>query len=157
MSRARPAARKRSIAASWKPRLLDWLLMPAVVNSGLYLMQEFQLWTPFRQPWVLAFGHTGNGALLGNPNDVGVYLARSFDYVIDVLRRADRSEPCALDPSGDAPLRRAKQVRRETLRRAGPDALREQADLHFRLPVSTLAFAPRLAEPLYVPKRVASN
>jgi len=90
-------------------------------------------------------------------DEVGVYLARSFDFVIDVLRRADHSEPCTLDPSGEAPLRRAKQVRREALRRGGPDALREQADLHFRLPASTLDFAPRLAAPLYVPKRVASN
>jgi hypothetical protein len=90
-------------------------------------------------------------------DEVGVYLGRSFDFVIDVLRRADRSEPFALDPSGEAPLRLAKQLRRDTLRRRGPDALREQADLHFRLPVSTLGFAPRLTEPLYVPKRAASN
>jgi hypothetical protein len=77
--------------------------------------------------------------------------------VVDVLQRADRSEPCTLDPSGDAPLRRAKQVRRETLRHGGPDSLREQADLHFRLPASMLNFAPRLAQPLYVPNRAASN
>jgi len=90
-------------------------------------------------------------------DEVGVYLARSFDFVVDVLQRADRSEPCTLDPSGDAPLRRAKEVRRETLRRGGPDSLREQAELHFRLPASTLNFAPRLAQPLYVPNRAASN
>ena len=89
--------------------------------------------------------------------EVSVYLARSFNYVVDVLQRADRSEPCTLDPSGEVPLRRAKQVRRETLRSEGPDALREQADLHFRLPASPLDFTPRLAQPLYVPNRAASN
>lgn len=89
--------------------------------------------------------------------EVAVYLARSFDYVIDVLRRSDSAEPCRLDPSGDAPLRLAKRVRRDTLRRRGPDALSEQADLHFRMPETTLAFAPRLAEPLYVPNRAASS
>ena len=90
-------------------------------------------------------------------DEVAVYLARSFDYVVDVLKRAERSEPCTLDPSGDVPLRRAKQVRRETLRLEGPDALREQADRHFRLPASTLDFTPQLAQPLYVPNRAAIN
>ena len=89
--------------------------------------------------------------------EVAVYLARSFDYVVDVLKRADRAEPCTLDPSGEMPLRRAKQVRRETLRLEGPDALRAQADRHFRLPASSLDFAPRLAQPLYVPNRAAIN
>jgi len=90
-------------------------------------------------------------------DEVAVYLARSFDYVVDVLKRAERSEPCTLDPSGDVPLRRAKQVRRETLRLEGPDALREQADRHFRPPASTLDFTPQLAQPLYVPNRAAIN
>ncbi len=89
--------------------------------------------------------------------EVGAYLGRSFDYVIDVLSRSDSAEPCGLDPSGDEPLRRAKRVRRNTLRQSGPDALREQAELHFRMPPSPLAFAPRLAEPLYAPNRVTSN
>ena len=89
--------------------------------------------------------------------EVAVYLARSFDYVVDVLCRADRSEPCTFDPSGDVPLRRAKEVRRETLRRDGPDALREQANQHFRLPESALDFAQRMAQPLYVPNRAASS
>jgi hypothetical protein len=89
--------------------------------------------------------------------EVGVYLARSFDYVIDILSRSDSAEPCSLDPSGDAPLRMAKQVRRDTMRQNGPDALRAAADAHFSMPASTLAFAMQLADPLYVPNRSASN
>lgn len=89
--------------------------------------------------------------------EVGVYLARSFDYVIDVLRRSARAEPVTLDPSGEGALRLAKRVRRETLRSGGPDALRREAGAHFSMPATTLSFAPRLEEPLYVPNRAASN
>lgn len=90
-------------------------------------------------------------------DEVGVYLARSFDYVIDVLRRSARAEPVTLDPSGEGALRLAKRVRRATLRGHGLDALRHEAGLHFAMPATTLAFAPRLDEPLYVPNRAASN
>jgi hypothetical protein len=89
--------------------------------------------------------------------EVGVYLARSFDYVVDLLNRSDSAEPCAFDPSGDEPLRRAKRVRRETMRLSGPDALRDEAEAHFRMPESQLGFAVGLTDPLYVPKRSASN
>jgi hypothetical protein len=90
-------------------------------------------------------------------NEVGVYLARSFDYVIDILRRTDSAEPCVFDPSGDAALRLAKQVRRDTMRQSGPDALRHAADEHFSMPASQLAFAGQLELPLYVPNRSANS
>jgi hypothetical protein len=90
-------------------------------------------------------------------DEVGVYLGRSFDFVIDILKRSDSAEPCALDPSGDAPLRLAKQVRRDAMRQNGPDALRPAAEAHFSMPASSLGFAQRLSNPLYVPKRSASN
>jgi hypothetical protein len=89
--------------------------------------------------------------------EVGVYLARSFDFVIDILSRSDHAEPCSLDPSGELPLRLAKQVRRDTMRQRGPDALRTAADAHFSMPASELAFAGQLTDPLYVPNRSANN
>ena len=89
--------------------------------------------------------------------EVGVYLARSFDYVIDILKRSDSAEPCSLDPSGEEPLRRAKRVRRDTLRLNGPDALRSEAEAHFGMPATALTFAGTLKDPLYVPNRSASN
>src|SRR5687768_4272301 len=49
-------------------------------------------------------------------DDVGRYLVRSFDFIIDLLNRMDTSEPYALDPSGEKPLRIAKRVRRMALR-----------------------------------------
>ena len=83
--------------------------------------------------------------------EVGVYLARSFDFIVDLLRRFDAAEPYALDPSGDEPLRLAKRVRRYALRHGGPDEVRERANEHFGMPDSVLAFARELPDPLYVP------
>ena len=89
--------------------------------------------------------------------EVGVYLVRSFDYIIDLLRRFDSAEPYRLDPSGEAPLRLAKRVRRQALRSGGPDEVRDRADEHFSMPPTQLAFAMELPEPLYVPNRSANS
>ena len=51
----------------------------------------------------------------------------------------------------------AKRVRRLALRQGGPDEVRERADHHFSMPITRLAFAVGLREPLYVPKRSASK
>jgi hypothetical protein len=90
-------------------------------------------------------------------DEVGIYLVRSYDFIIDLFNRFDTSEPFFLDPSGDEALRRAKRVRRLALRQGGPDEVRERADHHFGMPATTLAFAAGLSEPLYVPNRSASN
>ena len=90
-------------------------------------------------------------------DEVAVYLARSFDYIIDLLQRMDRAEPFQLDPSGDAPLRLAKRVRRMALRSGGHDEVRDQAEAHFGMPPSALRFAEQLELPLYVPNRSASS
>ena len=86
--------------------------------------------------------------------EVGAYLARSFDYVVDFLRRADGSEPYAHDPSGEEPLRAAKAVRRTAMRRGGgAETARAAAIRHFGLPATSLGFTGQLREPLYVPAR----
>ncbi|MEX2154850.1 MAG: zinc dependent phospholipase C family protein [Gemmatimonadaceae bacterium] len=90
-------------------------------------------------------------------DDVGLYLVRSFDYIVDLLQRLDSSETFGLDPSGDAPLRLAKRVRRQALRRGGPDEVRERADAHFSMPKTTLAHAESLKDPIYLPNRSASS
>jgi len=90
--------------------------------------------------------------------EVGRYLTRSYDYIIDLLRRFDGAEPYTLDPSGEEPLRLAKKVRRYALRQGGPDQVRERAEEHFAMPDTALDFASSLAEPLYLPpKRSASS
>lgn len=84
------------------------------------------------------------------PNEqVATYLARSFDYIVDLLNRMDGAEPYAFDPSGDLRLRLAKRVRREALRVGGEDRLLEDADRHFGMPASTLRHAATLSAPLY--------
>lgn len=91
--------------------------------------------------------------------DVVRYMVRSYDYVMDLMSRLDRSEPYALDPSGDEALRQAKEVRREARRSRMEYHLAEEAGRHFGMPDSRLDFAARLAAPLYppAPARSASN
>lgn len=90
-------------------------------------------------------------------HEVGVYLARSFDYIVDLLNRMDRAEPFAFDPAGDLRLRLAKRVRREALRVGGEDRLREDADRHFGLPSSSLRHAAQLEAPLYPESLAAAS
>jgi hypothetical protein len=81
--------------------------------------------------------------------DVGRYLVRSFDYIMDLLRRFHAAEAFGLDPAGEAPLRMAKRVRRDA-RRSGSDIrVNEEALKHFGMPDTQLAIAASLAEPIY--------
>lgn len=84
--------------------------------------------------------------------EVEVYMARAFDYIVDLLTRLDRAEPYKLDPAGTIPLRAAKKVRRAALRRGGEEHVHEQAQQHFGMPPSKLKYAVKLPEPLYPPR-----
>jgi hypothetical protein len=84
--------------------------------------------------------------------EVEVYMARAFDYIIDLLTRLDHAEPYKLDPAGTVALRSAKKVRRAALRRGGEEHVHEQAQHHFGMPPSVLYYAVRLPEPLYPPR-----
>jgi hypothetical protein len=88
---------------------------------------------------------------------VGRYLERSYDYILDLFHRLDRSEPFGYDPSGDAALREAKRVRREALREGGEPFLRQEATRAFGLPADPLGFVARLPAPIYPPERAPSN
>ena len=85
------------------------------------------------------------------------YLARSYDYIIDLLRHMDSAEPFRLDPSGDEALRMAKRVRRRILREAGEDRLFEEAERYFGMPRTPLTYSTTLVSPLYPRSRSASN
>lgn len=89
--------------------------------------------------------------------DVGRYLERSYDFIIDLFNRMEASEPYALDPAGDEPLREAKRVRRLALRRSGVIRAAEEATRRFGLPATRLTFAARLDSPLYVPLSAATR
>jgi len=93
-------------------------------------------------------------------DDVGAYLRRSYDFVMDFLLRLDRSEPFRLDPSGEERLALAKRLRRQVLREGGESLLIDRAVREFGMPTSELEFARRfesLGRPLYEPMRAASN
>ena len=54
-------------------QLLDIILIPALVNAALAVAQELRIWQPFTMPDDVPH-HMRTIALLGNPNDVGMYL-----------------------------------------------------------------------------------
>lgn len=89
--------------------------------------------------------------------EVEVHLLRSFDYVMDLLERLDRSEAYQFDPSGDEALRLAKRLRRVSLWRGGDPFVRAEAERQFGLPASRLRHAESLQIPLYPGARDESS
>ena len=89
--------------------------------------------------------------------EVEVNLVRSFDYVMDLLDRLDRSEPYQFDPSGDEALGLAKRLRRAAMRRGGDPLVLEEAERQFGLPASHLRHAATLALDLYPAAREPSS
>ncbi len=90
--------------------------------------------------------------------EVGRYVDRSFDFVMDFLINAEISIPYTHDPSGEDALRLAKEVRR-TARMSGVGYhVAEEAGRHFRMPEETqLGYASSLAEPLFPSTRDESS
>jgi hypothetical protein len=84
---------------------------------------------------------------------VEAHLVRSFDYIVDFLRRDEGAEPFQLDPAGDVALREAKRVRRAALREGGAAEADAAAERAFGLPPSAVDYASSLPDPLYVPPR----
>lgn len=90
-------------------------------------------------------------------HDVGRYLMRSFDYVVDLFNRWDQSEAFSYDPSGDAPLHAAKKVRRTAKRQGGHVRAALEADRMFGLPSTGLHYSSDLPVPLFQPVRNDNN
>ncbi len=85
------------------------------------------------------------------------YMERSYDFIVDFLRRVEASEPYARDPSGEEALRLAKQVRRDVRRSGTRFRLAEEAGRHFAMPKRRLGYAAHLPAPLYAPERLDSK
>lgn len=140
-------------------QLLDRVLSPTIFSTptnrrifrGMVIVADNESWQRIFQlmkeksRWDLA------------EPDVARYLARSYDYIIDLLNRMDSAEPFRLDPAGDAALRLAKRVRRRVLREAGEDRLLEEAERYFGLPSTGLVYSSTLPQPLYLPARSFSS
>jgi Zinc dependent phospholipase C len=139
--------------------LLDRVLSPTIFSTptnrrifrGMVIAADNESWQRIfqlmkeRSRWDLA------------DDDVGRYIARSYDFIMDLLMRMDSAEPFRFDPSGEQALRMAKRIRRHVLRQGDEGRLLEEADRHFGMPSSGLAFAAGLGESLYAPSRAASN
>lgn len=129
---------------------LDRILSPTIFSTptnrrifrGMVRVTDWESWQRIFQ---LAKEHSR----FDLPDDeVDRYLARSFDFVIDMFRRGETSEPHQLDPAGLVPLRDAKRVRRDVLRTGGEPDLLVAADRSFGLPTTELAFAAGVVPPL---------
>jgi hypothetical protein len=82
--------------------------------------------------------------------DVERHLGLSFDFMVELLGSSNASAH-QLDPSGERPLKAAKELRRRVLRSAGRRnsvRLREEAQGHFGLPERPLEYWTRVAERL---------
>jgi hypothetical protein len=139
--------------------LLDRVLSPTIFSTstnrrifrGMVIAADSESWQRIfglmteKSRWDLA------------DRDVGLYLARSYDFIIDLLTRLERSDAFDLDPSGDDALRLAKRVRRQSLREGGEAHLLAVADKHFGMPETSLQFSKTLESPLYLAARSSSN
>jgi hypothetical protein len=123
--------------------LLDRVLSPTIFSTptnrrifrGMVVVADSESWQRIFQLM------TENSRWDLADDEVGLYLSRSFDFIIDFLRRMEGSEPFRLDPSGDHALRLAKRVRRTVLRASGEQRLVEEANRNFGMPESSLAFS----------------
>jgi hypothetical protein len=82
--------------------------------------------------------------------DVERHLGLSFDYMVELLG-GSIANAHQLDPSGERPLRTAKELRRRVLRAAGrrnPARLRDAAREHFGLPERPLEHWIRIPQKL---------
>lgn len=138
---------------------LDRILSPTIFSTHTNRrIFRGMVYVTDTESWQRIFQLMSENSRWGLPDrEIASYMARSYDFIMDFLNRVDKSEPYALDPSGEEKLRLAKRVRRSALRRGGEDEVRDEADRHFGLPAPTLHYARSLAEPLYSCTRAASN
>src|SRR4051812_5752994 len=139
--------------------LLDRVLSPTIFSTptnrrifrGMVVVADSESWQRIFQLM------TENSRWDLEDEAVARYINRSFDFIVDFLRRVGASAPYKLDPSGDEPLRLAKQVRRSVIRAGERPALRIKAEEKFGMPKSALTFARDLGSPIYVPARSANS
>ncbi len=90
--------------------------------------------------------------------EVGSYMTRSYEYIVDLFNRFDGAEPYLLDPAGIHALREAKRVRRAALRDGSESIVANTARTYFGMPKSQLTYATRLGRPVYpAPARDINN
>jgi hypothetical protein len=82
--------------------------------------------------------------------DVERHLGQSFDFIMELLTESVSSAR-HLDPSGERPLKTAKEIRRRVIREAGrrdTAELQQAANEHFGLPERALVFWDKITRKL---------
>jgi hypothetical protein len=82
--------------------------------------------------------------------DVERHLGQSFDFMMELLTESVSSAR-HLDPSGERPLKTAKEMRRRVIREAGrgdTEELQQAAHEHFGLPDRALVFWSKISKKL---------
>jgi hypothetical protein len=152
----RPGRRARQIIQldhSLADALLDRVLSPTIfsIRTNRRIFRGM-VYVSDADSWQRIFQVMSENSRWDLPDtEVARYVETSFDFIVDFLRRVEQSVPYTLDPSGDIALRSAKRLRRAALRRGGEEDALVEADTHFKLPITELAFWRELAQPLYPP------
>lgn len=138
--------------------LLDRILSPTIFSTQTNRrIFRGMVHVADTEGWQRIFGlMTDNSRWDLADSEVERYLDHTYDHVMDLLIRFDRSPVFRLDPSGDEALRHAKRVRRDALRTGGAERVAREAEEVFGLPPSTLGYAQRAARPLYAPTASSS-
>ncbi len=139
--------------------LLDRILSPTIFSTQTNRrIFRGMVHAADSEGWQRIFGLMTENSRWDLPDlEVKRYLEHSYDHIVDLLVRFEQSSACQLDPSGDAALRRAKQVRKEAMRMGGAGRVREEAERQFGLPLKSLGYVGTLTAPLYEPSRATNN
>ena len=140
--------------------LLDRVLSPTIFSTptnrrifrGMVIVADNESWQRIFQlmtensRWDLADG------------DVGDYIARSYDFMIDLLRRMDRAEPFQPRPVGRRSAADGEAGASKSAAREGEHRLHEEAERHFGMPATSLRLrAPTSRRRSTLRVRAASN
>jgi hypothetical protein len=138
---------------------LDRILSPTIFSTSTNRrIFRGMVYVTDTESWQRIFQIAADASRWDLPDpEIARYVARSYDYVMDLLARMDDAEVRSLDPAGDAALRAAVQVRRDARRTGVSFHLAEEAIRRFNLPETALGFSSQLPAPLYPIARSTSN
>jgi hypothetical protein len=138
---------------------LDRILSPTIFSTSTNRrIFRGMVYVTDTESWQRIFQLAADASRWDLPDpEVARYLARSYDYIMDLLARDGGSEARTFDPAGDAALRLAIRVRRDARRAGLGFHVAEEAVRRFNLPDSPLGYAAALPAPLYSSARDASN
>ena len=132
---------------------LDRILSPTIFSTPTNRrIFRGMVYVTDTESWQRIFQMVSEKSRWDLPNaEVGAYMVRSYDYIVDLFNRFDSAEPYSLDPAGLDALREAKRVRRAAMRMRDVGLIEENARARFGMPTSRLDYSLRLGEPVYPP------